>query len=290
MRNAAGQLRAFFFYKTAGYLALLCCVLFNVVAAEPAFPTLSGRVVDEAGILSAQSRQIISQLSQQQEQSTSIQLVVVTLKSLQGYPIEDYGYQLGRHWGIGQKDKNNGVLLIVAPNDKQLRIEVGYGLEGELTDAISHDIIQNRILPLFRSGKMEQGVVEGAQAIVKALGGEYEKSPDYTEQISKPVTSSIDKLVPLIIVAAIASMILRAIIGIFATGVVLFFGLAGLIWFVTSSILIALIGALFLTIFLLVGPRGGGFGGGGFGRGGYSGGGFSGGGGSFGGGGASGRW
>src|SRR5208283_5830563 len=93
------------------------------------------------------------------------------LGSLQGYTIEDYGYQLGRHWGIGQKGTNNGALLIVAPREHKVRIEVGYGLEGELTDAISATIIQSYILPSFKRGDFNAGVIAGTTSILRVLGG-----------------------------------------------------------------------------------------------------------------------
>jgi uncharacterized protein len=95
--------------------------------------------------------------------------VVVTLKSLQGTSIDDYGYQLGRHWGIGQKEKNSGALLIVAPNERKVRIEVGYGLEGQLTDAVSRLIIENSILPRFRAGDFVGGINRGVDDIIQVL-------------------------------------------------------------------------------------------------------------------------
>jgi uncharacterized protein len=97
-------------------------------------------------------------------------VVVVTVPSLQGLTIEQFGYQLGRHWGIGQKGKDNGVLLIVAPNERKVRIEVGYGLEGTLTDALASGIIQNAILPEFRTGRFENGILQGTDAILTVLG------------------------------------------------------------------------------------------------------------------------
>ena len=103
--------------------------------AGDTFPTLSGRVVDEANILDASTRAALTEKLAALEAKTTDQLVVVTLKSLQGTSIEDFGYQLGRHWKVGQQGKNNGVLLIVAPSERKVRIEVGYGLEGTLTDA-----------------------------------------------------------------------------------------------------------------------------------------------------------
>jgi len=160
-----------------GILWALLWLLPLPLLAAPQFPALSGRVVDEAGLLSPQAVQSLTQLLAGHEQAAGNQVVVVTVKSLQGYPIEDYGYQLGRHWGIGQKQTNNGVLLIVAPTERKVRIEVGYGLEGKLTDALSHQIIQNLILPQFKAGHYEQGIVAGTRAIVDVLGGQYEAPP-----------------------------------------------------------------------------------------------------------------
>jgi uncharacterized protein len=141
------------------------------LAAGPDFPQLTGRVVDQAGILTPSTRSGLTEMLAQCEQTTGQQVVVVTLGSLQGYPIEDFGYQLGRKWGIGEKGKNTGALLIVAPNERKVRIEVGYGLEGTLTDAASRTIIEREILPNFRSGDFNGGVIAGAAAIVTLLGG-----------------------------------------------------------------------------------------------------------------------
>ena len=120
------------------------------------------------------------------ERATGQQVVVVTLDSLQGFTIEDYGYQLGRHWGIGQKGTNTGALLIVAPKEHKVRIEVGYGLEGTLTDAQSRIIIEQSILPSFRSGDFNAGILNGTQAIIQVLGG----NPLTAEPQSQPVANS----------------------------------------------------------------------------------------------------
>lgn len=148
----------------------------QLVAAAPQFPALTGRVVDEAVLLCPGARAALTRQLEGHEQATGEQVVVVTLNSLQGYAIEDYGYQLGRHWGIGEKDKNTGVLLIVAPNERRMRIEVGYGLEDVLTDALSHRIIRDVIRPYLKKGDYEQGILQGAGAILKVLGGEYQPS------------------------------------------------------------------------------------------------------------------
>ncbi len=146
-------------------------VLAAAMAWALEFPRLTGRVVDEARLLTAQQRESITAALAAHEQKTGQQVVVVTLNSLQGVPIEDYGYQLGRHWGIGEKDKDTGALLIVAPNERVVRIEVGYGLEGDLTDAATRLIIENIILPEFRAGRFGQGIVAGTGAILQILGG-----------------------------------------------------------------------------------------------------------------------
>lgn len=141
---------------------------------EPSFPALTGRIVDQAGILDPAARARIEAKLQDLESKTTTQLVVVTLKSLQGYDIADYGYQLGRKWGIGQKGQNNGALLIVAPAERRVRIEVGYGLEGSLTDAVSRLIISNAILPRFRTGDFSGGVERGVDDLVQVLSGDAE--------------------------------------------------------------------------------------------------------------------
>ena len=120
--------------------------LFIATAQALTFPALSGRVVDDGQMLDPATREQLTQTLQAHEKATGEQVVVVTVPNLQGTPIEDFGYQLGRAWGIGQKDKNNGALLIVARDDRKLRIEVGYGLEDRLTDAQASVII-NRSSP-----------------------------------------------------------------------------------------------------------------------------------------------
>jgi uncharacterized protein len=152
-------------------IAAALLLLGAAALAEPVFPALTGRIVDDAGILSANTRSRLDASLAAHEQQTGQQLVVVTLRSLQGYTIEDFGYQLGRHWGIGQKGRDNGALLIVAPKERKVRIEVGYGLEGTLTDAQSRIIIEQVILPQFRRGDLDAGVRDGTAAILRVLGG-----------------------------------------------------------------------------------------------------------------------
>ncbi len=142
--------------------------------ALPEFPELAGRVVDEARVLRRSTELAITEQLRAHEAATTNQIVVVTLRSLQGYTIEEFGVRLGNHWGIGQQDRDNGVLLIVAPNDRKVRIEVGFGLESVLTDALANTIIDEEILPLFRRDKLERGVRAGVDAILAAIAGTYE--------------------------------------------------------------------------------------------------------------------
>ena len=155
------------------WLCLTCSAVAQTVPAPTlTFPALSGRVVDDAGLLSAPDREALARSLADLEARTTDQLVVVTLKTLQGRPIEDYGYQLGRAWGIGQRGKDGGALLIVAAAERKVRIEVGYGLEGTLTDAATKVIIENAILPRFRAGDFPGGIKAGSAAIVQLLVGD----------------------------------------------------------------------------------------------------------------------
>lgn len=157
----------------AGVFAGLFLLLLSGAAfAQIALPELTGRVVDNANMLPASAEAELADLLQAHETETGQQVVVVTVQSLNGRTIEEFGVELGRAWGIGQADQDNGVLLIVAPNERLVRIEVGYGLEGELTDAEASVIIQNTIIPEFRTGDRVKGIVDGVRAILAALEGD----------------------------------------------------------------------------------------------------------------------
>lgn len=233
-------------------LWLLACV--GVAQAALTFPALTGRVVDSAQMIDPAVREQLTQQLQALEQTSGDQLVVVTVPDLQGVPIEDYGYQLGRQWGIGQKGKDNGALLIVSRDDRQLRIEVGYGLEGVLMDAQSWVIINQVILPKFKAGNFSQGISDGVAAMIQVVGGE-----------------------PLAVPAHVADANFAMDNPGFSIG--LFILLIGVLWLCNRMGLP--VGAILLAILNSSGRGGGGGGGGG---------GFRGGGGGFGGGGASGSW
>jgi len=162
--------------KPAIITACLCSGFIHcgeALANTPNFPTLTGRVVDSAGILDTATTSSVEAKLAAHENETSNQIVVVTVSSLEGYDIADYGIRLARHWGIGTAEKNNGAVLLVAAKDRKVRIEVGYGLEGSLTDSLSGQIIRQQILPAFRKGNYAHGVESGVTAILQAIAGEY---------------------------------------------------------------------------------------------------------------------
>ncbi len=234
-------------------LAFLLALLFGVgMALAQDFPPLSGRVVDQADILPAEDEQALAAMLEAHERKTTNQVVVATVASLDGQAIEEYGVALGRAWGIGQADKDNGAILLVAPSEREVRIEVGYGLEGELTDAISRMIIEASILPRFRADDFPGGIRRGVEDIVAVLEGDAEAFAERArERLNEEDTLS-------------------------SAASVLIFTIIMIVWlFVFGGGRRRRYGGMVL-------------GGGGIGR--SSGGGFSGGGGSFGGGGASGRW
>ena len=138
-------------------------------AAAPEFPTLTGRVVDAANIIPDDVEAELSAKLEALEAQSQRQLVVVTVPSLGGYEISDYGYQLGREWGVGDAERNDGALLIVAPNERKVRIEVGYGMEPIITDGLSFLIINNEILPRFKAGDMAGGIVAGTDALIHQM-------------------------------------------------------------------------------------------------------------------------
>jgi uncharacterized protein len=249
-------------HRTAVTAVALLLFVCTAAAQGLVFPALSGRVVDDAGILDAATRNELTQTLAALEAQTTDQVVVVTLKSLQGTSIEDYGYQLGRAWKIGQKGKDNGVLLIVVPGERRVRIEVGYGLEGQLTDAISRYIIETSIIPRFKAGDFAGGIKSGIADIVEGLTKDDGALPlRAAEHETQPASDGPSSgTIALIVLGFVGLLIFCALV-------------SGLICQIIFQLLFSFSGG---------GSSSGGGGGGG--------GGFSGGGGSFGGGGASGSW
>lgn len=285
--------------------------------AQKAVPELWGmRVHDDAKVMSVSAVEQLESLLKVYEDSTSNQIAVLIIPSLDGEVLEEYSLRVAEKWKLGQKEKDNGVLLLIAIEDRKMRIEVGEGLEGVLTDALSNRIIRNEIAPEFRRGDYEQGVVAGVNGIIKAIGGEYTATDSDNIGLDDQLSGS-----ELIMI----SLFVYGILGIF-TFIGLVAGKAG--WFLYFFLIpfwavfptFALGGSINILYGYLIGfpilklllgnsswgkrmaknmeasstrSRGGGFGGGWSGGGGWSsggGGGFSGGGGGFSGGGSSGSW
>ena len=273
---------------------LLFCSALPLIALE--VPRLSGRVNDTAAMLSLQTQSELEEMLEQFEATDSTQIVLLTIPTLEGEVLEDFSMKVVEAWKIGQKGSDNGALLLIARDERKLRIEVGYGLEGSLTDLVSGRIISGEIVPLFKSGQMDAGIRAGIVAMIDAVKGEYTPGAAAPEQNKK---SDPFGLIFLLIFAF--SFIGRAfhkkqkmaaIVGGIASPVlgVLFFPQMGL-WLL-ALIPVGILGGFFVSS-MSAGGGGGGFyvGGGGFGRSSRGfGGGFSGGGGGFGGGGASGGW
>jgi uncharacterized protein len=238
------------------------------------FPPLTGRVVDQANVMTAESRGDVESKLKDLEDKSGIQLVVATVKSLQGSDIESYANELFRFWKLGQAQKSNGVLLLVAPSEHKVRIEVGYGLEGTLTDALSSVIISSAIIPRFKTGDFSDGIERGVDGVISVLSGDTTDWQPKVDVRQEDTSADFNELFP-----------------------ILFFLLFVFIcWYLIRNANGGPPGGTTRRgggpIFVPYGGSswgGGGFGGGGFGGGGF-GGGFSGGGGSSGGGGASGSW
>lgn len=160
------------------------------------FPPLTGRVVDAAGIIPPDVEARLTEKLAALESQSRRQLVVATLPDLQGYDIADYGYRLGRAWGIGSEDRNDGALLIVAPKERKVRIEVGYGLEAVLTDGLSSLIVQNVIIPKFKQDDMPGGIEAGTDAIIAQLMLPEDEARKVAASAEQQATESEDSFWP----------------------------------------------------------------------------------------------
>lgn len=247
------------------------------LAAEPTYPALTGRIVDAADLIAPEARQRIEEKLAAHEAKTSDQLVVATVPSLQGLTIEDFANGLFRFWKLGQAKTNNGVLLLVAPNERKVRIEVGYGLEGALTDALSKVIITTAVAPKFKSGDFAGGIEAGVDAILTILAGDAEEWQRRAE-IRDDDSSFAEDLAVIVAMLFIFFIIVAILRGLSQQGGTRRHRMRDGRWVTLPQSTSWGTGS------------GSGWSGGGWSSGSSSGGGFSGGGGSSGGGGASGDW
>jgi uncharacterized protein len=281
-------------------LLVLCVNCFPVEQAHAlAVPALKGRVNDYAQILSPATISQLDNALRYFEQQESTQIIVLTVPTLSGDSLEDFSIRVAENWKIGRKKLDSGVILLIAKQEKKLRIEVGYGLEGKLTDLISGRIIRDVIAPQFKQGNFDQGVIDGVTSMMEAVKGEFNAKPSPQPRKKTQTNDFGNLIVPLIILFGFVGTFLRqkkaaaAVVGALGSPLVGLFFL-GFSWLALLALIaVGLLGGLAASTLQSGGRNGGffpGFGGFGGGSSGGDSGGFSGGGGDFGGGGASGDW
>ncbi len=281
---------------TAALLAVMLCWAWTATA-EVAVPALTGRVVDRTATLTPGQISSLEQTLKAFEQRKGAQIAVLIVPTTEPETIEQFSLRVAEAWKIGRKKIDDGALLVVAKSDRRLRIEVGYGLEGALTDVTSRRIIDEVITPKFRAGDFAGGISDGVDQMIRVVDGEPLPAPP-RQQPGSGALDNLGAIIPFVFIAVLVfGGIFRAVFGRLF-GAVITGGLVGLIaWFVIGAVAVSVITGAIAFLFTLVGDsivspgiggRGGWSGGGGMSGG--SGSGFSGGGGSFGGGGASGRW
>ncbi len=182
----------------ARWLAPLFFFIASLAVAAANYPPLTGRIVDQANIIPPSTRSAIETKLKDLEDKSGIQLVVASVNSLGGLDVEIYANGLFRAWKLGEAKKNNGVLFLIAPNERKMRIEVGYGLEGTLTDALSKIIIATAVAPRFKAGDYGAGVERGVEGIIEVLSGD---SAEWTKRVKGPQSMTFDELAPLIFFA-----------------------------------------------------------------------------------------
>jgi uncharacterized protein len=295
-------LKAMIVFRQAVVVVVLCWAWLGAAAlarADVPVPPLTGRVVDQTATLSADQAAALEQRLKDFEDRKGSQIAVLIVPTTQPETIEQFSLRVVEQWKLGRKKVDDGALLLVAKNDRRLRIEVGYGLEGALNDATARRIIDEVITPKFRAGDFAGGITDGVERMLRVIDGEPLPAP--AARTPPLDLDAIAEYAPVIIIGALViGSILKAILGRLLGSAVTGVGIGVIAWLLVGALSLAAIAGLIAFVFTLIsdsllagggGRRGGGgfsTGGGGFGSG--SGGGFSGGGGSFGGGGASGRW
>ena len=275
----------------AAFLAFTFCWPLQVGAEVPV-PALAGRVTDQTATLTAEQKAALEQTLQAFEARKGSQIALLIVPTTAPETIEQYSLRVAELWKLGRKKVDDGAILVVAKNDRALRFEVGYGLEGALNDATSKRIISEIIAPRFTEGDFYGGITAGVGQIIRVIDGE--PLPEATGRRSSD-GANIQQFIPVIFVLALVlGGVLRSALGRFPGSIVTGGAVAVIAWFFVGTAFIAIFAGAIALFFTLMGGRmmGPGVGGhrGGFGTGGFGGGGFSGGGGGFGGGGASGRW
>jgi uncharacterized protein len=286
--------------------AIALLLLFGSSAlADVAVPPLRSPVTDLTGTLTAEQSATLEQQLRAFETKKGSQIAVLIVPTTQPETIEQYGIRVAEAWKLGRRGVNDGALLLIAKDDRAVRIEVGYGLEGVLPDVLANRIVDQVVVPRFRSGDFFGGIREAIERMIALIEGE--PLPEHAQrERGVPCANGLGNALPLLLLLVFAgSAVLRGLLGRFGGASVTAGIAAAIVWFLTSTLLIAIGAAVIAFVIALLGGGGGGgwanprrrgwggYGGGGWGGGGWSGGGgggWSGGGGGFGGGGASGRW
>jgi len=267
---------------------LIACLFAKAVIAEQAVPNLERRVTDLTATLTVQQQTALEQRLQSVEQQKGAQIAVLIVASTQPEDIAQYSIRVVDQWRLGRKGVDDGILILLAKDDRATRIEVGYGLEGVVPDVLAKRIIDDFMIPYFRQGDYAAGINAGVDSLISLVQGEPLPAP----AAPRAIDGRLNQYFPFLFLLAIAGGgILRAVLGRFLGGLVNGGVVGVLVWFLGGGLVFALL--LAFVAFLMTQSNGRGFrggSGGGFGGGGFGGGGFSGGGGGFGGGGASGRW
>jgi uncharacterized protein len=274
-------------------ISIFITALFLTYLSALEVPALKARVNDYANLLSQQTRSDLEGKLEQLEKSDSTQIVVLTIPSLEGDAIENFSIQVAEKWKIGQKKLDNGVILLIAKNDHKVRIEVGYGLEGKLTDLISGRIIGDIITPNFKNNDFNQGVLQGVDAIVSVVRGEFKADESDGKKKSFLSGNGLFFVFFLLFFIGIAGSVKRIVGGIMGAAIFPIIGLFALpftVWLILLIPVGFVAGLIIPLLMSFTGMGSSGRGGGGFSIGGGSGGFSGGGGGGFGGGGASGSW
>jgi len=279
-----------------GLVAALLFALTAPATAQVAVPPLSARVTDLTGTLSSSQVQSLDSRLRAFERARGSQVAVLILPSTQPETIEEYSIRVADAWKIGREKVDDGVILVVAKDDRKLRIEVGRGLEGAIPDALAKRIVSDVIAPHFKSGDFFGGIAAGSDALMALITGESLPAPQSRQGAGQAIDFQmiLFAIVALIFGHAIFGRLFGRVPGAAISGAIV----GGILWLALGVLAIALLGGVIGFVIGLVngmarsrgGWTSGGFGGGGFGGGGFGGGGFGGGGGSFGGGGASGSW
>lgn len=277
----------------------LCWAL--IAGAQIPVPPLTGRVTDQTATLTPEQKAALEQTLQAFEARKGSQIAVLIVPSSAPETIEQYALRVAEQWKLGRQKVDDGAILVIAKDDRALRIEVGYGLEGALTDASSKRIISETITPRFQQGDFYGGIAAGVDQMIRVVDGEPLPQPKPGSGTDAPAAGQYIPI--LLVLALVLGGALRAALGRFPGALATGGAVAFIAWFLAGTAAIALVAGVIALLFtLLSGGMGGhggghyggfgrgGFGHGGFGRGGFGGGGFRGGGGGFGGGGASGRW